>query len=246
MVNSTRQFLSEIGLTGAEADVYTALLSMGASPAGRIAAHTKQYRKNVYDALSHLAQKGLVTSAIEDKRKYFQAKSPENLANYLLEKEGKLAGQKKELEALLPDMKSRFQRLEPEIESEIYRGNEGIKAILRECLEHREVLFIGATGDVEGRLPYFWPGYNELREKRKVGWKLLLVHEARNRKITKSKYYEYRILPKELSGPNVIYLYGDYVANVMWLEKPLAFVVKHRQLAESYRKYFEYIWKTLG
>ena len=55
-----------------------------------------------------------------------------------------------------------------------------------------------------------------------------------------------KMLPKELSGPNVIYIYGDYVANVMWLEKPLAFVVKHRQLSDSYRRYFDFLWKTVG
>lgn len=245
MVNSAKQFLTEIGLTGAEADVYTALLSLGASPAGKVAMHTKQYRKNVYDALSHLIERGLATSVVENKVRYFQAKSPENLSNYLVEKESRIAGQKKALAEILPNMKSQFQRLSPEIEAEIYRGNEGIKAILNECLDVPEVLFIGATGDVESRLPYFWPGYNEKREKRKVLWKLLLVHEAQNRKITKSKHYEYKILPKELSGPNVIYIYGDNVANVLWLEKPLAFVVKHRQLAGSYRRYFNYLWKTI-
>lgn len=245
MVNDSRQFLTEIGLTGAEAEVYTALLSLGASPAGKIAVHTKQYRKNVYDALSHLMEKGLVTSVIENKKKYFQAKSPENLSNYLVEKESRIAEQKKALAALLPKMKSQFQRLEPEIEAEIYRGNEGIKTILNECLEHKEVLFIGATGDVESRLPYFWPGYNEKRVKGKVLWKLLLAHEAQNRKITKSKYYEYKILPKELSGPNVIYIYGNCVANVLWLEKPVAFVVRHRELAESYKRYFHYLWESL-
>ena len=33
-------------------------------------------------------------------------------------------------------------------------------------------------------------------------------------------------------------IYGDYVANILWLEKPLAFVTKHKTLANNYRKYF--------
>ena len=107
------------------------------------------------------------------------------------------------------------------------------------------MLFIGATGDVENRLPYFWPQYNKKREKLKCKWKLLLVHESRNKNITKSKYYEYKILPKILSGLNVIYIYGDSVANVVWLEKPVAFVIKHKVLANNYRRYFEYLWKSI-
>ncbi len=245
MAKPTLEFLTDIGLTGAEAEVYTALLSLGASPAGKVALHVKLYRKNVYDALAKLVEKGLVTSVVENKVKCFQAKSPENLANYLEEKKGKLAEQMDALDEMLPAFKKQFQQLEPEIEAEIYRGNDGIKTILNECLNHEEVHFIGATGDVEERLQYFWPMYNEKRMERKVHWKLLLVYESRNRKITKSKYYDYKVLPKELSGPNVIYIYGNCVANVLWLEKPLAFVVRHRQLAGSYRRYFDYLWKIV-
>ena len=134
--------------------------------------------------------------------------------------------------------------MQPEIESEIYRGLEGIKTILKECLNYKEVLFIGATGDVENRLPYFWPHYNKKRIRLKCKWKLLLVHEAKDKPITKSKYYEYKVLPKILSGLNVIYIYGDYVANVLWLEKPLAFVIKHKTLSNNYKTYFNYLWKT--
>jgi len=240
-----KEFLTEIGLTKSESAVYLALLSLGASPAGKIAVRTGIYRKNAYDALANLIEKGLATSVVENKVKYFQAKSPENLSNYLDEKRNRIGEQKKALGELLPKFKSQFQRLDPEIEAEIYRGNEGIKTILRECLNYPEVHLIGATGDVESRLPYFWPQYNEKREKLKIRWSLLLTYEARNRRITKSKYYTYKVLPKTLSGPNVIYIYGDYVANILWLEKPMAFVVKHRQLAESYRRYFHYLWQTL-
>lgn len=243
MTNEITGFLTGIGLTTAESEVYSALLSLGAAPAGKIAARVKLYRKNVYDALGRLQEKGLVTSVVENKVHYFQAKSPENISNCIKEKKEEIEEQEKALARMLPKLKGQIGRLEPEIEAEIYRGNDGIKTILNECLKHKEGHFIGATGDVESRLPYFWPGYNERRVEKKVLWKLLLVHESRNRQITKSKYYEYKVLPKELSGPNVIYIYGDHVANVLWLEKPLAFVVKHRQLAESYRRYFNYLWK---
>jgi len=150
----------------------------------------------------------------------------------------------KNISVTLP--REKFVSLVPEIESEIYRGNEGIKTILNECLNYKEVLFIGATGDVKDRLPYFWPQYNKKREKMKCKWKLLLVHESKEKQITRSKYYEYKVLPKILSGLNVIYIYGDYVANVLWLEKPIAFVTKHRTLANNHRKYFNYLWKNVG
>jgi sugar-specific transcriptional regulator TrmB len=239
------KILKEIGLTDTEIKVYLALLKLGATSAGKIVEETGVYRKNLYDSLNKLIEKGLVTYVIENKIRFFQPKNPDNLINYLDEKKARIDERKKELHDLLPELKLKFNSLNPEIESEIYRGIEGIKTILKECLNHKEVLFIGATGDVENRLPYFWPHYNKEREKLKCKWKLLLVHEAKNKPITKSKYYEYKILPKILSGLNVIYIYGNYVANVLWLEKPIAFVTKHKNLANNYRKYFCYLWGSI-
>jgi len=240
-----KQLLKEIGLTDTEIKVYLSLLSIGTTPAGRIVEQTGIHRKNLYDALNRLIDKGLVTFVIENKIRYFQPKDPENILRYLEEKKSRIAEKEDELKKELPELKQRFESLEPEIESEIYRGNEGIKTILKECLNYKEILFIGATGDVETRLPYFWPHYNKKRQQLRCKWKLLLTYEARNKPITKSKYYEYKILPKILSGFNVIYIYGDYVANVLWLEKPIAFVIKHKVLANNYRKYFDYLWKNI-
>ena len=240
-----KEILKGLGFTDIEVKVYWELLGLGASPAGRLAKTTGVYRKNLYDALERLMEKGLVTFVVENKRRAFQAKSPKNLLKYVEEKERALSERKKELEDAIPTMEERRLSAQEEIEAEIYRGNEGIKTILRECLEHREVLLIGATGEVEDRLPNFWPGYNKKREGLGCAWKLLLTYEARNRKITKSRHYFYKVLPKTLSGPNVIYIYGDSVANVLWLEKPVAFVVRHRELAESYKRYFHYLWNSL-
>lgn len=239
------QILKEIGLTETEIKVYINLLSLGATSAGKIVEATGIYRKNLYDALNKLIDKGLVTYVVENKIKVFQPKDPDNLIRYLNEQKANIDDKEKELKKEIPELKKKFQSLIPEIESEIYRGIEGIKTILKECLNYKEVLFIGATGDVGERLPYFWPHYNKKRIKLKCKWKSLTIYESRHKKVTKVKYHQYKILPKILSGLNVIYIYGDYVANVLWLEKPIAFVTKHKTLANNYRKYFNYLWKNI-
>jgi HTH-type transcriptional regulator, sugar sensing transcriptional regulator len=237
--------LKELGLTNTEIKIYLELLSLRSTSAGKLVEETGIYRKNLYDALNKLIDKGLVTYVIENKIKFFQAKNPENLIKYIEEKKALLSEHELKINEMLPELQDKFNSLSPEIESEIYRGSEGIKTILNECLKYKEILFIGATGDVENRLPYFWPQYNKKREKLKCKWKLLLVNESKNKPITKSKYYEYKVLPKMLSGINVIYIYGDYVANILWLEKPIAFVVKHKKLSENYKKYFNYLWENI-
>lgn len=240
-----KELFHDLGFTDTETKIYFSLLSLGATSIGKIAEETGIYRKNTSDALRRLIDKGLVTSVLENKIRWYQAKHPDNLLRFLEKKKNQIIEKELLLKQELPLLEQRFRSLTPAIESEIYRGTEGIKTILKECLQYKEILFIGATGDVENRLPYFWPQYNKKREKLKCHWKLLLVYEARKRSITKSRYYTYKILPKILSSPAVIYIYGDYVAHVLWLEKPLAFVTKHQVLANTYRKYFSYLWGSL-
>lgn len=236
----------EIGFTDTETKVYLNLLSLGVGTIGKIAEHSNLYRKNVSDALRKLAEKGLVTSVIENKKYLYQAKDPQNLFRFLEKKKQTIEEKELLLQQELPALTAQFQSVAPAFESEVYRGIEGIKTILRDCLKYKEVLFLGATGDVATRLPYFWPHYNKKREKLKCVWRLLLVHEAQKKQITKSKHYHYKILPKILSGPAVTYVYGDHVAHVLWLEKPVAFVMTHKILAATYKNYFWFLWDSLA
>ena len=235
----------ELGFTKTETKVYSSLLSLGIGTIGKIAEQSNLYRKNVSDALRRLAEKGLVTSVIENKKCFYQAKDPKNLLRFLEKKKQTIEEKELLLEQELPALTAQFQSVAPAFEAEIYRGTEGIKTILRDCLNYKEVLFLGATGDVATRLPYFWPHYNKKREKLKCVWRLLLVHEARKKQITQSKHYYYKILPTILSGPAVTYVYGDHVAHVLWLEKPIAFVMTHKVLAATYRNYFHFLWNSL-
>ncbi len=235
----------DVGFTETETKVYLTLLSLGVGSVGKIAEETGLYRKNVSDALRRLAEKGVITSVIENKKYIYQVKDPKNLLRFFEKKKHILEEKQKLLKAELPILSETFRSLTPAFEAEIYRGTEGIKTILHDCLNYKEVLFLGATGDVATRLPYFWPHYNKKREKLKCVWRLLLVHEARKKQITQSKYYYYKILPKILSSPAVTYVYGDHVAHVLWLEKPVAFVMTHKVLAATYRNYFHFLWDSL-
>jgi hypothetical protein len=56
-----------------------------------------------------------------------------------------------------------------------------------------------------------------------------------------------RLLPKSWTyNPNVIWIFGDCVANVVWLDEPVAFLVEDAHVAKAYRDYFALIWKTAG
>lgn len=237
--------LREAGLAENEGKVYLALLGLGRVPVNRIHEATGVHRRNIYDSLNSLIEKGLVTYAYEGKKKYFEPKDPHMLLSYLDEQNRAIERRKRLVMNELPALNARFSRIRTEQTAEIYRGLEGIKTVLRDCLNYKQVLLIGATGSVAERLQTFWPSYNRERVRKKILWRLLIDWEARGKPITESKLYRFKILPKELSSPNVIYVYGDKVANLLWAEQPVIFLIKDREVANSYRNYFGYLWETL-
>ena len=237
--------LKDIGLTSREIEVYLILLENGSSPVNKIYERTGIHRRNIYDLLNKLVNKGLVSYIIDNNKKYFQPKDPGKLIDYIEEQKARLDSKKYELLASISELKAKFNGIRAEQEAEIYRGLDGIKSILIDCLSAKEVLFLGSSAMVGDKLPYFWPQYNKKRIANKILWKLLLNYEAKDKPITKSLLYSYKILPKEVSGPNVIYIYGDKVANVLWVEPPVSFVIKDSRVAESYRKYFNLLWRSI-
>ncbi len=52
-----------------------------------------------------------------------------------------------------------------------------------------------------------------------------------------------KFLPKEYSSPSTLFIFGDYVATLLWSELPFAFVIKSKEIAKSYYNYFNLIWE---
>ena len=58
------ELLAEFGLTRNEIRVYLTLLKMGSALAGEITEKTGIHRRNIYDSLERLQEKGLVSFVI--------------------------------------------------------------------------------------------------------------------------------------------------------------------------------------
>ena len=54
---------------------------------------------------------------------------------------------------------------------------------------------------------------------------------------------EIKALPKEYITPAAVNVYGDKTATIVWGNKPVAFVVENKEYADSFRNYFEMLWK---
>ncbi len=236
--------LTELGLTKNEAKVYLALLELGPSTTGPLIKKSKLYRVMVYDTLEHLLQKGLVNYSLQRNRKVFQAENPQQILELLRNKEilaKSVVEQLQKVQAEKPLEKGAF----------IYEGWKGIKAAQENYFKEMkagaggEYLMVGASRQLHKKLDVFFNYFHERRSKLKIPAKLLFNENNRQFGNLKKKYspVQVRYMPAKFITPSWVSMYKDMVLIGVAEEEPMAFFIKNKAVAESYRQYFYFMWE---
>jgi sugar-specific transcriptional regulator TrmB len=239
------ELLRDIGLSPNESRVYEALLKTGESSVQDISLKSKVHRRNVYDSLNKLMEKGLASEVFVKGEKNFKATNPRRFVELLKEKEEKV-------NKILPEMQSKYEAVEEKEEAYLYKGIEGFKNYLQDILKTKEtVYFIGAKAFwLDERLKHYLPHFD--RERKKLGIKFmhLFDYEVKEQKpeILKLVGKPYKFLPKEYSSRTAVDIFGDYVVTFVGVkpgqleEEPMMFVMKSKKLSEGYKKFFQFMW----
>jgi sugar-specific transcriptional regulator TrmB len=132
--------------------------------------------------------------------------------------------------------------------SRVYRGKEGMMAIFERTLECPETVFIGSTGAASVLYwDYFEKSYIPRAIAKGHNWRSVAHRCLLKTRSAKMPFHFYRFLPKDMEpNPNVVWIFGDCVANILWLAEPVAFLVEDKNVANAYRGYFELLWKIAG
>ena len=237
-----------LGLSPNEAKIYESLVEKGESSISDIATSAQIHRRNVYDAIQRLIDKGLCFQIFSAKENKYNAVDPDKLTELFREKQD-------ELESILPDLKKKFvTRLAPE-EAYIYRGHEGQKNIWRDVLRvGADSYFIGAkAGWFDPHLSASSEAFFREANRKKIKFIQLFDYDVKTLVPNFPKHFpgklEYRFLPKNYSTNSGVHIFGDYVITYTGLsigkidENVVFFVIHSKQLAEDHRKWFNYMWE---
>jgi len=228
--------LSEMGLTENESSVYLALLELGPSLAGRITRKTGIHRRNVYDITERLIKKGLIGYILKNNRRLFEAVNPEKFADILRQREN-------ELRENLPFLKELYEKTKEKEETNFYKGKEGLNTVFEDQLKEnykREVLILGASHAAFEILPFYFNWYDKDRVNKRIKVRIIASEKLGKR----VPLAEIRYIPRKYANPLAINIYKDKVAIILWKKEPIAIVIKNSEVADSYRKYFEIMWKV--
>lgn len=240
----SRQLLSSLDLTEAQAAVYLAALELGQCNMQDLARKSGVKRTSIYNFIDYLRERGLVTEIKRKKRKMYSAVEP----NQLLEIE-KL--RLNELENVLPELLAihNSSRRKPRVT--FYDGIENVLGVYEDQLKEKKP--IAAFEDLEYMklaMPesfyYDWPGE---RARRNIPFKSISRDSQATREYCKRNIRllrQTKIIPAE-PWKTEINIYGDKVA-LMKFDKntSLCVLIEDAAIAQTLRFAWQKLWDSLN
>ena len=237
-----KEELKQFGLTENESKVYLALVELDSSTATPIRNKTDLHTSRVYEALNSLIEKGLVSYFLKNNTKHFKAQTPSVMLDILDEK-------KENLKKLIPEIKLLSNKKENDYSVSLYEGYKAFKQLYDHLLlklkPKDEILVFGAQPESADFLSRtFFKQYSKIRLKRKVKMRIIFNHNAKEtaKEYSKMPFTIAKVLPKGRIVPTAMDIYPDKVSILLSKEKPIVFHIDCKEVAESYKQYFEFLW----
>ena len=160
------------------------------------------------------------------------AADPKTLIDFLKDKE-------KALQKLLPKLLEITPTEKEKVSVELYQGTKGGITVLKDIIRTgKDYVVLGEDGTFN-QLIYAKQFIRQLKEK-KIKERILAKEGT---KILKTKKSEVRYLPKEFQIPTITTIYGNKIAIAIFTEPFYTILIKSKDLADSYKSFFEILWK---
>jgi len=242
-----QELFQSLGLAKNEAKIYETLIREGDASVSIISEKSGVHRRNVYDSLNRLIEKGLVFEIIQSNENQYQAVEPKKLSEILSEKF-------ENLDKALPSLEKLYLNTPSEYKVQIYRGKEGWKQYMRDIIQVNQPFYaISAKGVwLDERVKDFFPGFLKQIKSKKIEMYHLFDYEVLRSKNPIVDYVgkKYKFLPKAYSATSGINIFGDrvniihqhHLGQVGTKDEIIFTVIKNQNLADSYRTWFKFMW----
>jgi len=232
-----QEILRSIGLSKNEIKIYLVLLEQGSSLIGQICAKTKIHRRNVYDSIEMLKDKGFISSTIVNNKTIFEAINPKRIIDILDEK-------KTDIQLILPKLLSNQNKKQPSVK--VYTGLNGRKIIFEAKLKYKEEQYVLGAHKPSDKSALFIENYHKRRINKKIQLKMLFLKNSLEaaKKFNRYKYVQARVLPSKFNSPIAVNVYGNKTAILLgsgYIE-PISVLIEDQNLADNFKNYFNLLW----
>lgn len=250
--NNVLPFLSKLGLSETESQVYHGLLETGQTTIRELAKHINMSRITVHFNVENLIKKSLVIQTQTGARRQIIAESPEILNKLVEEKLKEVEGMKKEigsvLETINQSIPNLIARKSPVIK--YYEGEAGFKDVCQRSVTNstKEVLFLCNVEEwrkvytEEYGKKYYIPA----RMKKKLFLRKLAVQNEAAEKFRDQdgvKLRETRYLPEDFNFKPTIIICDKEVSIMLSNEPYTSIVIEDKDVADLGRSVFNHLWE---
>lgn len=244
--NELKKLLLEIDFSPKEADVYLAILALGRGTASKIAREAHILRTTVYEILSSLFNKGLVTLSGREPKQEYVAESPDRLGEYIT---SQLEQKQKDLKQaklnLIPQLKS-IHNVTNRPKVMFYEGREGLEKVYEDTLtSHEPIRAYASVGDMHLGLPGYFPNYYKRRAGAGIAIRAIIPNNeagVERKSFDKEEKRETALVPeKDFRFSPEINIYDDKVMIASWREK-LGIIIESAEISDAMKKIYELAW----
>lgn len=240
--------LGHFGLSEKEAAVYLASLELGPAPVQDISHKGKVNRATTYVMIETLMSRGLMSSFVRGKKRFYASESPERLRAVLTLQRRELEQKEKEFDTVYPMLSALYNAEGAKPQIRYLEGVEGVKTV-------RE-LFEGLEGEIIQFSPFEPQALTEELEHRrdehlrgliaqKTSFRALLAMDTPDLdRVPKLPNVDVRLLPRaQFPTDAEITVRGNTICLYSFKSAVLAIVITSQEIANGFRSLFELAWK---
>jgi len=245
-------FLINLGLSTAEAKIYTRLTELGQSSMTELAHSLQMNRVTTHFNVQNLIDKGLITHVKQGRSRELTAQSPDSLQYLIEQKDNHVKRLKEEFINTIPLMKKTMPLInkpERHFDVKFFQGKNGVKAIYREVLkstELRSYVNISNIFEVFPENPQLFP--EAVSRKHLKMWEIIedsLI--SRNYvKTVDPKRYSYKFFPSDWNISVFDYMIFDgKIAMITGKQEPKGILIVNDDMYKNAKALFEMLWRLL-
>ncbi len=122
---------------------------------------------------------------------------------------------------------------------ETLNGHDGVIQLCERVFEEgTDWYLIAATGTIMKTHAEYYATFTQRRVKKGIRLHALANDDTRGGPIGRLPLADVKYLPKAFASPMVVWVFGDYVANVLWHDPETIFLIYDAKTAEYYRQYY--------
>lgn len=247
--NLTQQFLSKLGLTDEEVQIYSALTQYGDLSILQLSRRSGVQRTKIYRLVEEMTKKNIIEEIVGPTGRRLKASDPDILEQLVYEQEENVELLKKLLPEVQKDISNITTQAQPGTKVVFYRGQSGIKQMIWNTLSAKSEI-LGYTyrrlSEITGeKFSQKW--HQEYKTRGLVFRELYsdsyLDSTESGRKPTND--YESRFIPTDVLNINhQTDIYDDVVSHYNWHEgEVFGIEIHNKKVAKMQRQIFEIIWK---